>query len=614
MRKFASRLLLLALAGVALFAALRGCGGGEATALVIDDISPQEVDSRSFELARPARLAVAATGSFEDPSAAATGADTALAAYGWVVRRGDGQLVWRLSARNARRQRGTLAEAADTLSLDAGIYDVYFVSYGDPEVRSAAPRPRSIGGRLRRMLSRDGRAWVGDAGRWRISVTGAGNADNEALSIRDDPPEEMRPGRAELLWDGARTERGQRSAWMFEVSSPGARVRLRAVTEATGGNPTARGALERIGGGSPDTLWSLRDAHMTWAGGARRNRAADTTIALERGLYRITYTDGGAHGWGRWTANPPYVPAAWGMTMDAVDGASDDAVAALNPWSSLPRLASFSCMGPSADRRLTFTLRDTVDVLLYAVGEVTGSTVHDGARLLSRAAGGDPSPIWEMMASETRHAGGADKNRSAETTLSLAPGSYTLAYYSDDSHDCTEFNSDPPDFPARWGATLFVLDPDFDLRRVTIDQDRTAGAAGEAAAIAAAADTSAGPTGGVLARLDRLGNNRVVDAPMELPEGGVIRIYAVGEIVPSSRFDYGWITSADGETVWEMTRSNTHPAGGSQKNRAFDGRVRLPAGSYVVHFRTDGHHAYGAFEQPPPDDPEGWGIRVERGQ
>jgi hypothetical protein len=301
--------------------------------------------------------------------------------------------------------------------------------------------------------------------------------------------------------------------------------------------------------------------------------------------------------------------------MDAADGASADAVSALNPWSSLPRLASFSCMGPSADRRLTFTIRDTLDVLLYAVGEVTGSTVHDGARLLHRAAGGDPSPIWEMTASDTRPAGGAEKNRSAETTLSLAPGSYTLAYYSDDSHDCTDFNADPPDFPARWGATLFVLDPDFDLRRVTIDQDRTAGAAGEAAAIAAATDTSsAGATGGALVRLDRLGNNRVIDAPLELPEGGVIRIYAVGEIVPSSRFDYGWISSADGEVVWEMTRSNTHPAGGAQKNRAFDGRVRLPAGSYTVHFRTDAHHAYGAFEQAPPDDPEGWGIRVERGE
>jgi hypothetical protein len=423
----------------------------------------------------------------------------------------------------------------------------------------------------------------------------------------------MMPG-GELLWNGAAAEPGERQAWMFEVRAPGARVALRAIADAPAGEFAARAALERVGGGGGDTLWSLRSAATRWAGGARRNRQADTTLALPRGLYRISFVDTGRHAWGEWAANPPFVPSAWGLTLAAVDGASASAVSALNPWSSLPRLASFSCVGPGADRRLTFTIRDSLDVQIHALGEVTGSTVHDGARLL-RWSGGDPSPIWEMSADETRHGGGADKNRIGEATLSITPGTYTLAYYSDDSHDCTDFNSDPPDNPARWGATLFVLDPDFDLRRVTIDQEETAGAAGEAAEIAAATDTtsaSGGPAGRTLVRLDRLGNDRVVTATLQMPEAGLVRIYAIGEIIPSQRFDYGWITAADGSVLWEMTRANTHPAGGSQKNRAFDGPVRLPAGTHTVHFRTDSQHAYGSFQQPPPEHPEGWGIRVER--
>jgi hypothetical protein len=401
---------------------------------------------------------------------------------------------------------------------------------------------------------------------------------------------------------------------MFEVRAPGARVTLRAVADAPGGVFSARAALERVGGGGGDTLWSLREAGTRWAGGARRNRQADTTLALERGLYRISYLDAGSQAWGQWFGNPPFVPSAWGLTMAAADGASAGAVAALNPWSSLPRLASFSCVGPNADRRVTFTIRDSMDVQVHALGEVTGSTVHDGARLL-RWSGGDPSPIWEMTADETRHGGGAEKNRIGEATLPLSPGTYTLAYYSDSTHDCTDFNSDPPDNPSRWGATLFVLDPGFDLRRVTIDQERTVGAAGEVAEITAATDSTAsaqGPAGRTLVRLDRLGNNRTVSAALEMPQEGVVRIYAIGELIPSQRFDYGWITAQDGSVLWEMTRANTHPAGGSQKNRAFDGRVRLPAGTHTVHFRTDGQHAYGSFQQPPPDYPEGWGIRVER--
>jgi hypothetical protein len=298
--------------------------------------------------------------------------------------------------------------------------------------------------------------------------------------------------------------------------------------------------------------------------------------------------------------------------MTAAGPGAAEAVAPLNPWTSLPRIASFACIGPGADRRLGFTIRDSIDVMVHALGEVTGSTVHDGARLLRRGAAGDPVPVWEMTADETVHAGGSRKNRLAEATLSLTPGSYVLAYYSDDSHDCSDWNADPPDEPSRWGVTLFVLDPDFDLRRVAVEEE--AGAVGETIAVGAATDTTGGVQTGqrrTLVRLDRLGNNREVSARLEMPEDGAVRIYAIGEIVPSGRFDHGWITDAAGAVVWEMSRANTSPAGGSQKNRLFDGQVRLPAGTYTVHFRTDSRHAFGAFDQAPPTNPEAWGIRVE---
>ena len=38
--------------------------------------------------------------------------------------------------------------------------------------------------------------------------------------------------------------------------------------------------------------------------------------------------------------------------------------------------------------------------------------------------------------------------------------------------------------------------------------------------------------------------------------------------------------------------------------------VRLPAGRYELRYETDGSHAYGDWNDDPPDDPEGWGITV----
>ena len=66
------------------------------------------------------------------------------------------------------------------------------------------------------------------------------------------------------------------------------------------------------------------------------------------------------------------------------------------------------------------------------------------------------------------------------------------------------------------------------------------------------------------------------------------------------------------ETVWQMTRSNTKPAGGDDRNRIFDGVITLEPGTYTAHFRTDFSHSFGDFDHEEPHDPASWGIIVER--
>ena len=254
----------------------------------------------------------------------------------------------------------------------------------------------------------------------------------------------------------------------------------------------------------------------------------------------------------------------------------------------------------------TFTLRDTTVVMISSVGEVIGSTSYDYAVLLRQPQNTiGTEEVWSMEDAETRHAGGTDKNRLAEAIFTLEPGTYVLSYRTDGSHDCSEFNGDPPDNPDRWGATLFAFDPDFDVSTVTRQSSRPddIGHVG--------IDSTGAPSGEVLVRFKRIRNNEHRRATFELDEPSSIRIYALGEILPSGSYDYAWIEDANGEAIWTMSRENTTLAGGSAKNRLFDGSLALEPGRYTVHYITDGSHAYGDFHQPP-NDPASWGVVIYR--
>jgi hypothetical protein len=57
-----------------------------------------------------------------------------------------------------------------------------------------------------------------------------------------------------------------------------------------------------------------------------------------------------------------------------------------------------------------------------------------------------------------------------------------------------------------------------------------------------------------------------------------------------------------------MSYRLTEHAGGAQKNRLYDGVIRLPAGEYVLRYRTDGSHSPDSWNAEPPFDPAMWGV------
>lgn len=198
-------------------------------------------------------------------------------------------------------------------------------------------------------------------------------------------------------------------------------------------------------------------------------------------------------------------------------------------------------------------------------------------------------PVWEMLDGQAAYAGGADKNRRQVEVLTLPPGEYLAGYRTDGSHSPAHWNSAPPCDPLRYGLIVSV--------------------AQEADASAVAAIQVPEP-GRVLASLVKVGNHRREQASFTLKASGSVRVYALGEADEDEMADGAWITNGTGAKVWEMTPSAAVHAGGAAKNRMQEEVLKLPAGTYTLHVKTDGSHAYGHWNDVPPRDTEHWGATV----
>ena len=113
--------------------------------------------------------------------------------------------------------------------------------------------------------------------------------------------------------------------------------------------------------------------------------------------------------------------------------------------------------------------------------------------------------------------------------------------------------------------------------------------------------------------MTRVRDGQYLEQAFRIRKKGTVQIYALGEYGNGEFADHGWIESAgDERIVWEMTRRNTDHAGGAEKNRVFEGAIRLRAGEYELVYRTDDSHAFGAWNATPPRDVHGWGVRLYR--
>ncbi len=286
-------------------------------------------------------------------------------------------------------------------------------------------------------------------------------------------------------------------------------------------------------------------------------------------------------------------PSRWQVVVRATD--ADFPRSAVKKLAERPNtgaMLKFKKVRSTEFLQAEMLIHETVSLRIKAMGEYIAKEKYfaDGAWIddLNRC-----EKVWGMNLTNTRHAGGAQKNRSYNGKVTLPPGRYMVNYVSDDSHSYREWNMPPPYDPEAWGIEVIPID-----------------AAGENA-VEIVFDP---PERNLVAKLDRMSDNEFKRTGFTLLEDADLCIHAFGEWALSEKIfvDFGWIEDARTlEKVWEMPYSEGAYAGGEYRNRQVRDLIHLPVGDYYLCYITDYAHAYGNWQQSPPYDPRAWGIKLQ---
>ena len=572
------QLILLLLVGILVIWRMTASPAGKGF-VTLADMDTRELLTRHFEVLTPTTIVVDGEVSFEDDRA---GSD--LAVLAWILDRSSGDLVWRTTVDNVTRE-GVRAAVHDSLQLDAGNYTVHYSTYG-PD--NASYRGGSAFGLKPH--------WTNYESYWHLDLSapdGTVDLDNRFVTAS--------ASGASLFRVALDDRRSEQSAMFFAEGQSSVHIH--------GGITRCAARCDEIfikSIPSGVVQWTADEVDVTPAGGSRINQWIDTEVSLPEGAYEIDF-EPGSHP-GRWSENPPWRPESFVFTLEP---GAQGTVRPLDPWALSEPLVDQSGLGDDELVETRLVLQDSLDVILFAMGEMNSSSQRYDWGWIERESDGER--IWQMEYDQTTPAGGGSKNRQTRAILTLAPGSYLVAFETDGSHSVDGFNSSRPNHPERWGLAIFPLNPgDVDESRIQVEELERARPMPEPETPSGSA-LSGIAAERFLVRMTSIGNSADRADTFQLSDSTDVVVMALGELTESSRYDWGWIESEDGgEIIWEMNWNNTTWAGGDESYRSARVELTLPPGRYRARFQTDGSVAYGGFGSDYPDNPEDWGIAIFR--
>jgi hypothetical protein len=569
-------LCLLAVAGACRVAAQ------EQIVASIENIEREGLYRELFSLTRPAEVEIDAIGSGSQEFGGA------LLAYAWILDLRSRVPVWKMdaSAASQTKHENNLRER-ETVLIPAGDYALYFAAYG-----GSFPVEKKI--RILDLLnlgsvSIQGGHMVdwneyGDPAEWK-AVVRLTAADATGDLVRNPAAE---PDLGSLVRLAPLENNVVRRA-RLDLSAP-ARMRLLAVGEYSASCRGFADAAWITGIETCERVWEMTLVNTEPAGGGEKNRRFDKEVELSAGAYTIEVASDATHAYGNWNTAPPYDPESWGLTLIPLTPLAPGVarVTLDPPYANV--IVRIDRVGDGQYRESLFRLTHAADFHVRALGEWDKTEdryfdfgwIEDPLQLKT---------IWTMESLAGVYAGGECRNRLVEDRVHLEPGIYQVGYVSDDAHSFDGWSNEPPFDASAWGIQVCGVGADFSPAWVTpIEGD--------------AIDRT-------LIRIAPVRDDENRRVRFQVREPLTVRIVAIGEGRHGDMFDYGWLENeTTGATVWQMQYPDTRPAGGAQKNRRVDRLLKLDPGTYVLHYETDDSHAFGSWNDTPPDDPQLYGVTL----
>ena len=540
----------------------------------LKEIYPEEIRYAGFTLSSEQELDVEAIGPHRRGR-------YGMYASAWILRSDDREVVWELSDANSKWKSRYLRSYSDKVTLSPGTYEVYYSNY--PGYRYHYNDGHFSFSKL----------FFGDRDRdddidydvfeeFQLVVKGKGrNLDKSQVA---ELQEKLRD-EAVISLNVRRDDKFVNQGFRLKKETD---LIVYAIGEARDDGAFDYGWI--MDTKTREKVWQFRNRRSEHAGGSDKNRFFKRTISLPAGEYVAYYVTDDSHSPREWNAAPPYDPAFWGLSV-FTENDNDARNVALFDYEDRPMenvIVELTEMRDSDFASKGFTLKRDMKVRISALGEGTDGDMYDYGWIVNTKT---RERVWEMRYRRTEHAGGSSKNRIADDVIELEKGDYMVHYVTDDSHSYRAWNAAAPLDGKRWGIAVIGIDPKFKKSDVAEYKEKE--------------DKS------IVARLTRVRDYENKRTQFRMKSDGEVRIYAIGEGLDGSMYDYAWIEEEDSrKVVWEMTYRKTDHAGGARKNRVFDDTVFLRKGKYVLHYESDDSHSFGEWNASPPRDPQYWGVTL----
>ncbi len=418
-------------------------GGPDGSLLRLAPMGNDETERRHVTLTRETTIRVYAIGE---------GVGDEMADYGWIVRDDTGDEVWTMDYEDTEWAGGAEKNKMvdRLLTLPAGDYTVNFItddSHADGDWNALPPYDPARWGLT---------LWSADGGEF---FHAAVDSEESEPRSQDENPFVLKPKKSgsggTVLVDLTRMENDRLEQAGFTLAGPAA-IRVVCMGELGHGDRFADYGWI-INAETHETVWEMTRSNAKHAGGAKKNLIFNGLVRLQPGGYIVYYITDDSHAYRDWNAGPPRDPEAWGITVSTEgEGSPMEASRLTGEWDDPGLLAECIRVEDDEDEEESFELEHESKVRIYAIGEGKDGRMFDFGWIENE----DGRKVWRMRYDDTRHAGGAEKNRMVNEVITLPAGEYTVCFKTDDSHAFDGWNADPPRDPVHWGISVRLVRPD----------------------------------------------------------------------------------------------------------------------------------------------------------